>query len=308
MWIDLLALALLAVSAVWGARLGALESSVRFVGLFAAYFVAAFAGLALGGPAAERVGLPSLVGVVGIASAALVLTQIIVSLLARQLRADEDASGANRFFGGVFGLARGGVLVLPLLWVVHLGGGLAEARPDLDLSAIAGARLPAVSGKVLAGGAGLVLEDAPSGRVATQFVADPAATAARFEEVVAHPRLVELQQDGGFWLAVEQGEVAGALGRPSFVSAAHDATLRGELAALGLVSEQAGSDPRRFRSEMMEVLDEVGPRLRRVRQDPALEGLLNDETFRASLEQGDAMALLSHPEFRALLARVGDAS
>jgi hypothetical protein len=52
------------------------------------------------------------------------------------------------------------------------------------------------------------------------------------------------------------------------------------------------------------VLREVGPRLRGLRDDPALRELLQDPEVAAAVQSGDHLALLSNPGFRAVVARV----
>ena len=55
---------------------------------------------------------------------------------------------------------------------------------------------------------------------------------------------------------------------------------------------------------MAAVLHEVGPRLRGLRDDPALRELLADPDVAAAVQSGDHLALFSNPEFRAVVARV----
>ena len=76
------------------------------------------------------------------------------------------------------------------------------------------------------------------------------------------------------------------------------------LAELGVVSEQARDDPREFRSAIREVLGQVGPALRDLQDDPELHALFSDEQIQRAAQEGDTIALMSHPGFRRLVRRV----
>ena len=90
----------------------------------------------------------------------------------------------------------------------------------------------------------------------------------------------------------------------SFTLLAQDAPLRQKLAGLGLVPDDAILNPGLFRAAMAQVLEEIGPRLRGLRSDPAVQELLADPAVVAMIESGDTLGLLAHPKFRELVNRV----
>jgi hypothetical protein len=90
----------------------------------------------------------------------------------------------------------------------------------------------------------------------------------------------------------------------SFLKLMRDDTLRRRLADLGMVDEDAALDPRAFRRQTAEVLAEVGPRIRGLRNDPQLRALVEDPQVVAMLQEGDTLRLLGHPGFRDLVERV----
>jgi hypothetical protein len=55
------------------------------------------------------------------------------------------------------------------------------------------------------------------------------------------------------------------------------------------------------------VLAEIGPRVKALRNDPALRELANDPATSEALHQGNTLALLGDPRFRGLLQRVLEA-
>ena len=72
----------------------------------------------------------------------------------------------------------------------------------------------------------------------------------------------------------------------------------------GLVPQAAADDVRQFRDEMANVLREVGPRIRHLKNDPELQALAEDPEVIGILQSGDTLALLQHPGFRKLVDRV----
>ena len=71
-----------------------------------------------------------------------------------------------------------------------------------------------------------------------------------------------------------------------------------------MIDEAAAEDASVFRSQAAEVLDEVGPRIRGLKNDPEVQRLAQDPEVVAMLESGDTMALLTHPGIQQLVARV----
>ena len=66
----------------------------------------------------------------------------------------------------------------------------------------------------------------------------------------------------------------------------------------------AASEPAAFREAAGHTLHQLGPRLRALRNDPALQELMADPEVQSALQSGDTLALLSHPGFRQLVASV----
>jgi hypothetical protein len=299
MALDLGMLAVLLVFAWLGAHRGAAEAAVRLVGLALAYAASGLAGKLAGG---------SLLAVVGAGVGAFAAVQMLIEIAARRLRARNeggDLTDASRALGSLCGLARGALLLLPLLWLAGFSEsvratGRAPVLPDLSDSRSAGV------GQVVAGAAAtqLVSDGDRGSRMTAKFVAEPGAAMSAFAEVAADPRLRALQSDAGFWSDLESGDVAGALARPTFSELARDASLRAKLADLGLVAETSALDAVQFNAEMTAVMQEVGPRLRELRADPELQALLADEELRARAQAGDTVAVLLDPRVQALVARV----
>ena len=83
-----------------------------------------------------------------------------------------------------------------------------------------------------------------------------------------------------------------------------DATARGLDLAHELVSEAAVSDTEVVRDELRTVLDEVGPRLKGLKEDPEVQGLAKAPEIMAMLESGDTLGLIRHPGIRRVASRV----
>lgn len=83
-----------------------------------------------------------------------------------------------------------------------------------------------------------------------------------------------------------------------------DKELRGRFADLGLVPEEARADSGAFRDTMADVLARVGPSVKRLQEDPALEELARDPEIVALIENGDTFALLRQPRIQKLVDQV----
>jgi len=308
MLLDLVLVLLVACLAFSGFRRGAPESVLRLFGLPLAYGAAVLAAVLGGAGLAARLEMPGLVGGAIVGALAFVFVHAVVGIAAlRVRRRTEYVSMVSRWTGTGLGLVRGLVFAIPLLWVADLAegaraSGLQPALPDLSASITRSAAAPLFE----AGGEALVDARDPSSRMTARFVADPGRALGALQDVLADPGFRVLQFDGGFWEDVERGAITRAVSRPTFRELARDPEIRSSFGAMGLVSADAERDPARFEIEIVQALSQVAPRLAALRSDPALVGLLEDPEVQYMVERGDAIALLRHPGFRALVARVSE--
>ena len=308
MWLDALLLILVGALAFGGFRRGGAEAGIRLVGLPLAYGGALLASIYGGASAAARLGAPGWLGTIATGTLAFVAVHALVGMAALHVRRNSEwISQPSRLAGACFGAARAIVLAVPLLWLANLSEGARASGVRPDLPDLSGAMLRTASEPVFEAGSQVLLDEADaSGRVAARFLAKPGVALTAAQEILKDPRLRTLQSDPGFWADVERGAVAHAMRRPTFRELARDAAFRRRLGAFGLISDDAIRDPRIFESEMALVFSEVAPRIAAIRSDPAFQQLLQDPEVRRRLEQGETVALLSHPGFRALVARLGE--
>jgi hypothetical protein len=221
----------------------------------------------------------------------------------------EGRSARDRFLGGAFGAIRGALVVLLVsylaLWVDALRvTGVAEGLPELGDSATA-----AVTEAVVESIVESAMEDSgPTGRVVARLASRPGAALMDLQAVVENRHIAAVQDDQLFWANVEAGAVGSALNTRSFINLSYDEELRRQMAAIGLIEPEAAEDPGRFRAAMDEILRDIAPRIRGLRDDPAIQELLNDPDIVAMLESGDTFGLIRHPGIRELAARVSAAS
>ncbi len=314
MALDLLLLTLVCVAAGFGAARGALASAVGLVALLGAYAAGFLAGPALGPRLGSEAGLSAPLGTALAGTLAFAFAYVVLRLVGSWLRGLEERrvgltrSALDRVLGGLLGALRGGIAAALVAWLALLADGLrvAGAAPRLPpLGDSTGARL--ASSAVEAGTLAALGQD-PAGRVAARLAARPAATLEELDAVLDDPGVLALRDDALFWSSVEHGRIDRALHRASFAALERDAGLRGRLQALGLVDERAAGDPAAFRAEMAEVLEETGPRLRALRDDPELERLMQDPELVAMARSGQTLALASHPRVRAVVVKAMAAS
>jgi uncharacterized membrane protein required for colicin V production len=308
MWLDLVALAILLVFAGIGAARGALRTGLGLLGLVVGYVAAVMLAVPLGGPigaslgASEWIAVPlggTLGFVIGYA-----LVAVLGALLRRFVDADGDRSPRDRFLGACFGAVRGGLVVLLVSWLALWLDALRETGGSAPVPPVAGSAAARMTGEVVEAGVGAALGDQPGSRLAARLAARPARAISDLEEVLEAESMQGLRADAGFWYEVEHGNVDGALARNSFRLLASDPDVRGRLAELGVVGEDAAADSQAFRADVADVLRQVAPRIRGLREDPEVQALVEDPEVVAMLESGDTLGLLGHPGFRELVDRV----
>lgn len=310
MWLDVVALVVLALFAFMGARRGGLASGMALGSLGVAYAAAILAAPRLGPLAAELTGVSEWLGMPlagSVAFLAAFLVMAVVSKLLGRLTAPEEGEGRSprdRFLGGVFGAVRGGLIVLLLsylaIWVDALR--ITGTAPDLpELGSSAAAR---VTETLVEAGVTAFVDDAPSGHMIARIAARPGQSIADLQGLMEHPVINELRADELFWSYVEHGNVDAALNRRGAIALVYDAEVRRQLGELGLIDAAAVSDSRVFRAVAADVLRQVGPRLKGLKEDPELQALMRDPEVVAAVQSGNHLALMGHPGFRAVVARV----
>lgn len=311
MLLDGLAIVILALFVLLGAQRGALRSGLSLVGLGASYGAALLAAPLLGAPLGAALGLPALVGGMLAGSAAFAVVSVAFAVAVRRVRRREAAAGRDRsrplfdaLGGGCFGALRGALVVVLVAWLAQWTDAAAELRGSerrpLTENSAAGT---ATQRLVEAGVARALGGSNPGATVTARLLARPREALVELQSVVEHPRVGSLAQDRVFWEMVDVGAIDAALRRPSFVSIARDRELRARLVSVGVIEESAAADPAAFRHSARRVLEEVGPRLRRLRQDPELHRLATDPQVVSLLENGQTLGLLQHPGFQRVVAR-----
>ncbi len=311
MWLDVLVIAILGWFSWVGVRRGGLAAGLGILTLCVSYGAAIIAAPILASPVADGFGLPALLGIPIAGSIAFAVAFVAMAILSKILcrraegAGDEGRSVRDRFLGGAFGAIRGAFVVALLcylaLWVEALRlSGVADGIPALGNSAAA-----AVTSSVVEAGVESVLADSGrTGHVVARLAANPGAAVVDLQSVVSNPRILAVQQDTYFWANVEAGAIGAALNTRSFARLSEDEELRRQMASVGLIDQQSAETADLFRAAVGDVLREVGPRIRNLKNDPELNGVLDDPEVVAMVENGDTLGLMNHPRFRQLVSRV----
>lgn len=312
MLFDLVALGILAVFMALGAWRGTLAGFLRLATLFCAYAAGLWVATGLAALIALFTGLSRITAGAMAGSAAFLLVYVIGSISSailirreRASRADFPRSGFDRTGGAFFGAGQA-ALALLLLGVL---GSFLEAAHSAGVpqaSAAAGASdsyLVGSARRVVAAGVSAAVGRKPGGGLAVKLASNPGQAVSSAQALLAHPRVVALQEDALFWQYLSTGEVDLALGRSSFSVISYDEELRAKLADLGVVSEAARRDVDAFRDEIHATLLEVAPRIQAIRNDPGLAALAAKPEIQAAIKDGNSLALIAHPDFRNLVDR-----
>jgi uncharacterized membrane protein required for colicin V production len=307
MWLDGIVLVLLCGSAWMGARRGALVAAMGVATLVVCYWAAITFGKAYGAAVAAGLGLPEIAGIPIAGSVAFLLAFIVMSVLTRVIRSrneDRDESPRGRFLGGAFGALRGAFIALLIsylaIWLDALRDSGVESIPPVGTSAAASV----TEAVVVAGIESALADSGPTARVVARIAGRPGDSLAELRDLLESPHLERLQRDASFWGHVEAGSIDAALNQPSFQELGQDPTFRRQLAALGLIDESAAANATAFRQASYEILEQVGPKIRGLRENPELHALMDDPEVVAMIESGDTLALIGHQRFRTLVAQV----
>jgi uncharacterized membrane protein required for colicin V production len=307
---DAIAIALAVVFIAVGAFRGTLAGFLRVATLACAYLAGYLAATKVAVLVALLAGTSKLLAALALGSAAFGIVYVmgaIVSALViryeRDHRADRPRSGYDRFGGACFGALQAGLalLLLAVLGSVLDAGYRMGLPQGMDQS---GSFLVGSTRRIVASGIGAAMGDGPGSKLAVQLVADPGHALQSAQQLLAGPRFEALQADSLFWDLLGRGEVDAALARTSFFQLMHDDATRATLTDLGVVPEAARSDPQAFRAAMRASLTAAAPRIRAIRNDPAIAQLAADPEVQQALGSGNGIALLSHPQMRALVDRV----
>lgn len=317
MLLDLIAALVLLAFVALGAWRGGLATGAGVVTLVVSYLAAAVGAQQLGGAVGARLGGASILGPVVAGSLVFIVTFVLCGVVTAVLkrwdrgrRGDEPRGACDRMAGGLFGLARGVLVVFLIsILVTWLDAardmGVMEglgAVPDAEKSVVGEATSRVIEGAV---SAALAEGDGSTGaRMMARVAARPGDALESFRAVMEDPRIQAVQQDRMFWVLVENGAGERAINQASAYSIVHDDAMRQQLADLGLVSDEAAADPDVFRDTMAATLTEVGPMVAQLRNDPELKKLASDPEILALLESGDTMALVARPEIQRIVSRV----
>jgi uncharacterized membrane protein required for colicin V production len=311
MWLDLAALVIVAAALAVGAVRGLLVSGVHLVGAAAAWLGAFWLAPALAPRIEAAFGFSGVLAVLAGGLAALFALLLLLELATAVARAVDRrrlAGGsrgrADRVGGALVAGVSGFAFALLVGWLAVSVDVLRVRSESTSLPSTEGSRFaPIVRGAVRGAGEWALADRGPAGIALARAAADPAATMARVERLLANPHLVGLKEDAVFWQQVEAGRHATAVTRASFLALAYDGTTRRELAELGLIDERAAESSQAFRESAVDALAALGPRLRAVRQDPALARLSEDPEVQEMVLANDGLGLLRHPDVRSVIAR-----
>ena len=310
MWLDLLALCVLGAFVVLGVVRGGFATGMGLLALAVGYAAAVLGAGPLAPSIAHALGQPDLIALPLAGTVMFVAGFAGVSLLAFWLRrafgfGEGERSLRDRFLGAVFGGVRGTLIVVMIAYLALWLDALRVTGGEAPLPPVEESTTARATSQLVEAGVEVALQDSgAAGRMAAKVAARPAHALEEWQGVLESPSVGGLREDPVFWSQVEHDNVDAALNRASALRLLNDAPLRAQLADLGVASEASIRDAAAFRDELAAVLREVGPRVRGLRNDPAMQELVNDPEVVAMLQSGETLSLLSHPRFRALVERV----
>ncbi|MEM7413609.1 MAG: CvpA family protein [Myxococcota bacterium] len=312
MWLNGLVAVVMGIFVALGAWRGALATGLGLATLVVAYLAAFTLAPGLAPLLGERLDVPALWAMPVAGTIVFFGTYVVLGIASAILKKFLGGKNAarsvrDRFVGGSFGAVRGALvsvlLVILASWVDSLRlAGIEPPLPEVGDSVVA-----EMTAEVVESGLTQALGDDPSARVAARFTARPAMALEELQSVVESPAIASIQNDTMFWTYIEHGNVDTALNRGSFQKLSGDEALRQRFANLGFVPAEAAGNRQVFHDAVADVMHQVSPRLRGLKNDPEVQALLQDPQVVAMVQNGDTVGLLSHPGLRALVTRVTSA-
>lgn len=214
----------------------------------------------------------------------------------------------DRGLGGLFGLARGGLIIVLLSVLVSWLDAGRDAGVIAGLSGI-----PDTEDSVLTQATGSLVEVAveaalseagPAGVVVARLTARPGQSLESVQAILEDERLNGMLEDKLFWTLISNDSIDYAMNRSAIRSIVNDPEMRGHFANLGLVGEEARDDVDLFRANIKAVLVEISPKVQRLQNDPEVIALASDPEIMLLIESGDTFALMNHPTIRRIVNRV----
>ncbi len=323
MTLDLILVAVLAFFIVVGLIRGGLASSVSLLTILLAYAGGVLGAQHLADPLMLRLGVSGFLATPLAGLAGFFLSYGVFGLLGRWLTrwnterlADEETGSLDRLLGATVGGLHGCLVVLLLGWLAIW----VDAARDLDVLSFGNEQLPQAEDSRLADLTSRIVENVvvrslsggepgragsdPGVRVVTRLLANPGQSLTGLRDLLEDDRIGKLQEDRMFWVLIENGASDNALNRVSFYQISHDEGLRRSLADLGVISEDAAKSVTAFHDEVVSVFDEVGPRLKGLREDPEILEMSKDPEIIAMLEKGETLSLIQRPEIQRLVERI----
>jgi len=279
-----------------GFRSGFVKSLGRVCAVLAGYAAAILFGGPLSAWVEMQFGLP---GVTAFLTASLSLflgaglgVMLIFALLRRFVLRGDDISTASAIGGGFVGALVGGLLAVAVVWsfafVRDMRQPLAAETPASERSS----EIEALANR-LAGGAVSAAINAGSAspevaRLGGVLMASPAEVMQRAQRLMASAEFQALIQDPRNRQVLDSGKPELVQQLPAFraLAANPDAKALAEMAGF------AGGDD--AEAELARQLTDTWTRAQRVKNDPRVQAIINDPEFRATLDAGNPVALLTN--------------
>jgi membrane protein required for colicin V production len=253
---------------------------------------------------------PAVAGTIGFFVVWIVVSSLADVLMAwdRERVERDGRSLFDRWLGGFFGLARGGLIVVLLAVLASWLDAARDMRAVSGLSAMPDAEnslLAQATGNLVEAAVSAAMADAgPAGEVVARLTAHPGQALESVQAILEDERLNRIFEDRLFWTLISNDSIDYAMNRTAIRSIVNDPEMRGRFADLGLVGEEAREDVDAFRDTMAGVLTEVGPKIQRLQNDPEMKALASDPEIMALVESGNTFALMNHPRIRRLVSHI----
>lgn len=307
--INLVALVILAVGAVIGARRGSLAMALSFAAVFAGYACAWLLFRPLGGAMGRAFHLAPVFAMPIAALAVLLVVTAIVKLVAHRIASRRAAASAvgqamsvlDRAGGAALGAAFAWIIVAVLAWAAGSASALLGRGPD-----IAGTLTGRLAARTIRGASALIVRRASGSPMASRLMAamaaNPGAAVAALNGVLGNPEVRRLWTDAALRKAITNGDAQALAASPAMQALAGNRAFTDGVQRLGLVTAQGDGaiDAKTLAAQLSPVMRSIES----VRGNPDVQRQLADPHMRQLLESRNVPAMLADPAFNTLIGRL----
>ena len=209
----------------------------------------------------------------------------------------------DKLLGALGGAVIGMTMVVILLWGYNLAqlSRIGSGLPDIGDSIAA-----QLSSSFIEKGtyliAGKTMDDKGAAKAISKSLSNPGETIKDVQDLMNNPQIQKLSKDNGFINAVLDGDVQKIKRNRTLNRILEDPYITDKVKDLGLLAGEY--NPKEMKEEIAAKLAKAGKELNKIKNDPKIHQLLEDNALREKIEGKNIVEMMKDSKFRQLMNRV----